>query len=148
MKLILSSFLITLLFSSGNPLDRNALYICPILGDKFEIFKIINDSVAIYSNYMKYPNLEYDFFEKGNINDIKKHFAEDKEFIKENTCPYKRKGDSLFFDRSDKVMLNLITFGVIKGERVFMKSLYRIFNTSTKKYDIIRTDEGLVFSPY
>ncbi len=148
MKLILSSFLITLLFASSTQLDRKALYICPILGNRFEIFRVVNDSVVIYSPISKYPNMEYDFFEKRNISGIKEHFVEDAKFVKENSFPYKRKGDSLFIDRSDKVMLNLITFGVINGERVFMKSLYRIFNTSTKKYDVIRTDEGLVFSPY
>jgi hypothetical protein len=148
MKFILSSFLITFLFSGNTQLDKKAIYICPFLGDKFEIFRVVDDSVLIYSNYIKHPDYVYDFYEKKNLGFVKETFTTEKKFINENRCTYKCKGDSIFIDRNTSKLLDIKINGIIKNGKVYATSLYRIFNQSTLKYEVVRKDEGLVFTPY
>ncbi len=143
MKTMLFTAILSLFFQKEHLyLRKDVLYICPILGNKFQIFQIKTDNAVVFKVYGKYPNMEYDFFERKNLDFIREDFKKESK-----TNRYTLKGDSLFIDRSDSY-LTLKTFGILYKDKICMKTVYSFLNTSTNKHEVIKTEDDLVFKPY
>jgi hypothetical protein len=148
MKLILLIALFALGFQNDILLRTDCIYIAIKPNDNFDIFRIVDDSTAVFCNYSKYPDYVYDFFESRNIGFIKRDFFHDEKHILDNICKYKRYGDSLVIIQHADVILNAITFGRIYKDKILMRTLYKTADSRGRMTNIAKREDSLVFKAY
>jgi hypothetical protein len=139
----LTAFFLFLLLLSDKP-DTSKLYITQNLEGMIEILQFNKSDSVKYLLTKKYPKVNYDFFEEKNLKWFRTYF---------DTCgiiekyKYTLKGDSIFLDRSDKVMLIVLSKGTFRNGVVKLHTTWSIVNNKAN-LEVIKTIPSQIFTPY
>jgi hypothetical protein len=130
-----------LLFLSDKP-DNGKLYVTMDIHGMVEIYKFYaNDSVR-HMNSKKIDN--YDFYEKKNLEWCLDHLDNS---VDAEKYKYTHKGDSIFIDRSDGLMLIILSKGIFKTGKMVLNTTYSMVN-GKGRLEVIKTIPNQVFTPY